>query len=172
MPTDQDRRTEMGLIRKAASMSTLGGVKYTSRREAETKERLANAKLMRAQLKQQEPSSQWDEILAAFEAGEATWDDLGRMQKLQMPITYQMKCKAAQRRQTGQQTEQEPVQSWDEILAAFEAGEMTPDNLTRAQWAKMPFGYQVKCRRLLLSGGKRLAEKPGQTQTSRDHWLG
>jgi len=136
------------------SVSTLGGVKFTSRREAETKERLANAKLVKAQLRQQEPPSQWDEILAAFEAGEVTWDDLSRMQKLQMPITYQVKCKAAQRRQPRQQTEQqpeqaeqEPVQSWDEILAAFEAGEMTPDDLTRAQWAKMPFGYQVKCRR-------------------------
>ena len=35
----------MGLIRKTASLSTLGGVKYTSRREAETKERIANARL-------------------------------------------------------------------------------------------------------------------------------
>jgi hypothetical protein len=39
----------MGLIRKALSVSTLGGVKYTSRREAETKERLANARLAKAQ---------------------------------------------------------------------------------------------------------------------------
>lgn len=39
----------MGLIRKAASVSTLGGVKYTSRREAETKERIANARLANAQ---------------------------------------------------------------------------------------------------------------------------
>lgn len=42
----------MGIIRKIASASTLGGVKYTSRREAETKERLANAKLIRAQAAQ------------------------------------------------------------------------------------------------------------------------
>jgi hypothetical protein len=47
----------MGLIRKIASASTLGGVKYTSRREAETKERLANAKLMRQQLKQDKQDS-------------------------------------------------------------------------------------------------------------------
>jgi hypothetical protein len=138
----------------------MGGVKYASRREAQTKAASAQAraarqeaKLFRAQRKQetgqrnQETIQQWDEILAAFEAGEATWDDLSRMQKLQMPITYQVKCKAAQRRQTEQQTEQEPVQSWDEVLAAFEVGEMTPDDLTRAQWAKMPFSYQVKCRR-------------------------
>ena len=146
----------MGLIRKTMSVSTLGGVKYTSRREAQTKVALEEARQLRAQNKleanrqKQEANRQWDEILAAFEAGEATWDDLSRMQKLQMPITYQVKCKAAQRRQPRQQpeqAEQEPVQSWDEILAAFEAGEMTPDDLTRAQWAKMPFGYQVKCRR-------------------------
>ena len=146
----------MGLIRKTASLSTLGAVKYTSRREAQTKVALEEARQLRAQNKleanrqKQEANRQWDEILAAFEASEATWDDLSRMQKLQMPITYQMKCKAAQRRQIEQQpeqAEQEPVQSWDEILAAFEAGEMTPDDLTRAQWAKMPFGYQVKCRR-------------------------
>jgi hypothetical protein len=42
----------MGLIRKIASASTLGAVKYTSRREAETKERLANAKLAREAAKQ------------------------------------------------------------------------------------------------------------------------
>jgi hypothetical protein len=143
----------MGLIRKTASLSTLGAVKYTSRREAQTKVALEEARQLRAQNKleanrqKQEANRQWDEILAAFEAGEATWDDLSRMQKLQMPITYQMKCKAAQRRQIEQQAEQEPIQSWDEVLAAFEAGEMTPDDLTRAQWAKMPFDYQVKCRR-------------------------
>jgi hypothetical protein len=95
----------VGLLRKTMSVSTLGGVKYTSRREAQTKAasaqaRAANeeAKLARAQRKQ-ETGQHWDEILAAFEAGEVTWDDLGRMQKLQMPITYQIKCKAAQRRQ-------------------------------------------------------------------------
>jgi hypothetical protein len=36
---------QMGLIRKTASLSTFGGVKYTSRREAQTKEALAQAKL-------------------------------------------------------------------------------------------------------------------------------
>ena len=46
----------MGLIRKMASVSTLGGVKYTSRREAETKERLANARLARTQAQQAKPS--------------------------------------------------------------------------------------------------------------------
>jgi len=147
----------MGLIRKTASLSTLGAVKYTSRREAQTKVALEEARQLRAQNKleanrqKQEANRQWDEILAAFEAGEATWDDLSRMQKLQMPITYQMKCKAAQRRQIEQQesvqAEQKPVQSWDEILADFEAGEMVPSDLTGAQWREMPFGYQVKCRR-------------------------
>jgi hypothetical protein len=96
----------MGLIRKTASLSTLGAVKYTSRREAQTKVALEEARQLRAQNKleanrqKQEAGQQWDDILAAFEAGEVTWDDLSRMQKLQMPITYQVKCKAAQRRQT------------------------------------------------------------------------
>ena len=99
----------MGLLRKTMSVSTLGGVKYTSRREAQTKAASAQAraareeaKLARAQRRQeagQQGMSQWDEILATFEAGEVTWDDLSRMQKLQMPITYQIKCKAAQRSQ-------------------------------------------------------------------------
>lgn len=38
----------MGMIRKAASVCTLGMVKYTSRREAQTKEALASAKYQRA----------------------------------------------------------------------------------------------------------------------------
>lgn len=41
----------MGLIRKAVSVSTLGAVKYTSRREAQTKRALAEAKLAKAQAK-------------------------------------------------------------------------------------------------------------------------
>lgn len=41
----------MGLIRKTASVSTLGLVKYTSRREAQTRQALAEAKLARAQAK-------------------------------------------------------------------------------------------------------------------------
>ena len=41
----------MGLFRKAVSVSTLGGVKYTSKREAETKRALAEAKLLKAQRK-------------------------------------------------------------------------------------------------------------------------
>jgi hypothetical protein len=131
----------MGLIRSRAKKLD---------RKASAAEHKAQTKLLKEQVKQvkqEQDNIQWDEILAAFEAGEMIWDDLSRMQKLQMPIIYQGKCKAAQRRQAEQQTEQEPVRSWDEIFAAFEAGEMTPDDLTRAQWAKMPFGYQVKCRR-------------------------
>jgi hypothetical protein len=41
----------MGLIRKAASLSTLGGVKYTSRREAQTKAAHAQARAATAQAK-------------------------------------------------------------------------------------------------------------------------
>ena len=41
----------MGMIRKTASVCTFGLVKYTSRREAQTKAALAQAKLYRAQAK-------------------------------------------------------------------------------------------------------------------------
>ena len=91
----------MGLIRKAMSVSTLGGVKYTSRREAETKERVANARLANAQAKQAagDPvAEKWEPVVAAIEAGQASWDDLSRVQKLSMPISYQLRCKAAGRR--------------------------------------------------------------------------
>ena len=39
----------MGIIRKAASLSTLGGIKYTSRREAQTKAAAAEGRLARQQ---------------------------------------------------------------------------------------------------------------------------
>lgn len=41
----------MGLTRKLMSASTLGAVKYTSKREAQTKAALAEAKLAKAQAK-------------------------------------------------------------------------------------------------------------------------
>jgi hypothetical protein len=98
----------MGLIRKIASASTLGGVKYTSRREAETKEKLASARMIRAQekqLKKQEAAdkedtltAKWEPIVTAIEAGDATWEDLTKMQKLSMPVKYQLRCRAARRR--------------------------------------------------------------------------
>lgn len=50
----------MGLIRKLSSVSTLGAVKYTSRREAETKERIANARLANAQAEQVRGQNQPD----------------------------------------------------------------------------------------------------------------
>jgi hypothetical protein len=43
----------VGLIRKAVSVSTLGGVKYTSRREAQTKAALEEAKLLKARRRQE-----------------------------------------------------------------------------------------------------------------------
>jgi hypothetical protein len=43
----------------------------------------------------------WDSVVAAIAAGEASWDDLSTMQKLSMPISYQMRCRAAQRRRSG-----------------------------------------------------------------------
>lgn len=39
----------MGLIRKMMSVSTAGGVKYTSKREAQTKQAIAEARLLKAQ---------------------------------------------------------------------------------------------------------------------------
>jgi hypothetical protein len=62
----------------------------------------AQTKLLKEQVKQvkqEQDNIQWDEIVAAFEAGEMTWDDLSRTSKFQMPIIYQGKCKAGQRRQ-------------------------------------------------------------------------
>ena len=88
----------MGIMRKLASASTLGAVKYTSRREALTKAAAAQgraadqeAKLLKAQRKatptaQLAASHQWDQVLASIQAGEASWDDLSRLQKLSMPI--------------------------------------------------------------------------------------
>ena len=87
----------MGLIRKAMSVSTFGGVKYTSLSEAQTKLALEQAKMLREERKAATPN-QWDAILASFEAGDIVWGDLSRMQKLQMPIGYQVKCRAAERR--------------------------------------------------------------------------
>jgi hypothetical protein len=107
----------MGLIRKLTSVSTLGGVKYTSRREAQTKAAAAQArasdeeaKLLKAQRKAQPAagSQQWDQVLAAIEAGEASWDDLSRLQKLSMPVGYQLRCKAASRRQRAGNEEDKP----------------------------------------------------------------
>ena len=43
----------MGLIRKLASVSTLGGIKYTSRREAQTKAALAEARRAAAETKRE-----------------------------------------------------------------------------------------------------------------------
>jgi hypothetical protein len=44
----------MGLIRKAASLSTLGGVKYTSKREAQAKAAHAQGKLARQEAQRRE----------------------------------------------------------------------------------------------------------------------
>jgi hypothetical protein len=94
----------MGLLRKMTSVSSGGAVKYTSRREAETKERLANAKLAKAQAQQlaagvpDPAAAKWEPVVAAIEAGDASWDDLSRVQKLSMPIGYQLRCKTAERR--------------------------------------------------------------------------
>jgi len=83
----------MGLIHTHASKQ---------RDKAQAKEAKATAKLAKAERKQlsnqRGPANQWDDILAGFESGEITWEDLGRMQKMQMPIGYQIKCKAAERK--------------------------------------------------------------------------
>lgn len=92
----------MGLMRKALSVSTLGGVKYTSRREAETKSHLANARLVQAQARREAhdaEAARWEPIAEAIEAGEASWEDLPMVQKLAMPPKYIIRCRAAARRQ-------------------------------------------------------------------------
>ena len=105
----------MGLLRKATSVSTLGGVKYTSKREAATKASLAEARLADAQAKQVKKQGQqarqqdaaaaaaakWGPVVEAIEAGQASWDDLSRVQKLSMPVGYQLRCRAAGRRRAG-----------------------------------------------------------------------
>lgn len=48
-------------------------------------------------------AEKWGPVVEAIESGETTWDDLSRMQKLQMPISYQLKCKAAQKRRNAAQ---------------------------------------------------------------------
>lgn len=91
----------MGLIRKALSVSTLGGVKYTSRREAETKERIANARLANAQaehLAVDPVEAKWAPVIRAIEVGETTWDQLPKLDKAAMPIRYIVRAKAADRR--------------------------------------------------------------------------
>jgi len=92
----------MGLIRKVLAVSTLGGVKYTSRREAETNAYIANAKLLQQQARREEADAEaakWEPIVQAIEAGEATWEDLPMVQKLAMPAKYIIRCRAAARRQ-------------------------------------------------------------------------
>lgn len=91
----------MGIIRKALSVSTLGGVKYTSRREAETKERIANARLANAQaehLAVDPVEARWAPVIRAIEAGETTWDQLPKLEKAGMPIRIMIRCKAAEKR--------------------------------------------------------------------------
>ena len=109
----------MGLIRKTTSIATLGGVKYTSRREAQTKAAAAEgkaarqeAKLLKAQRKAQQGGgaadrlaerneatlAKWEPVVAAIESRESSWADLSRLQKMSMPIALQMRCKAAERR--------------------------------------------------------------------------
>jgi hypothetical protein len=93
----------MGLIRKALSVSTLGGVKYTSRREAETKSHLANAQLIQAQARREAADAEaakWEPIAQAIEAGEACWNDLPKFQRLSMPAKYTVRCLAAERRRS------------------------------------------------------------------------
>jgi hypothetical protein len=98
----------VGLIRKALAVSTLGGVKYTSRREAETKLHLANAQLVQAQARREAADAEaadaeaakWEPIVQAVEAGEAIWNDLPRLQRLAMPPKYSFRCLVAERRRT------------------------------------------------------------------------
>ena len=93
----------MGLIRKTLAVSTLGGVKFTSRREAETKAHLANARLLQAQARLEaadELAAKWEPIVQAVEAGELCWNDVPKLQRLSMPPKYLVRCLAAERCRT------------------------------------------------------------------------
>jgi hypothetical protein len=58
------------------------------------------AKLLREQRHQAKGTgdARWEQVLAAIESGEVTWADVGRLDKMSMPLGYQMRCKAADRR--------------------------------------------------------------------------
>ena len=120
-PRQLKGETTVGIIRKSLAVSTLGGVKYTSKREAQTKNASAQARLAKAETKALKGQAQadaaeqrqarvdatgtrWQPVVDAIEAGEASWDDLSRLQKMSMPIGYQMKCKAAMRRLSASQS--------------------------------------------------------------------
>ena len=93
----------MGLFRKAMSISTLGAVNYRSVGDVVKKEHAANTRLINAQTRQLEGdpvAAKWEPVVASIEAGDLSWDDLSRVQKLSMPIGYQIRCKAAERRRT------------------------------------------------------------------------
>jgi hypothetical protein len=60
----------MGLIRKLTSVSTSGAVKYTSRREAQTKAASAEARLANEQAKSAKASRKAEEQAAAQEQAE------------------------------------------------------------------------------------------------------
>lgn len=65
---------------------------------AAKKRNKAEAKLLNAQTKQVEGGGKWQKILDSIESGEASWDDLSRTQKLSMPMAWQMRCRAADRK--------------------------------------------------------------------------
>lgn len=93
----------MGLLRKALSLSTLGGVKFTSRREAEANAYIANARLLQQQARRDAAdaeAAEWEPIVRAVEAGEAWWNDLPKIQRLAMPPKYTVRCLAAERCRT------------------------------------------------------------------------
>lgn len=72
----------MAIMRKLASVSTLGAVKYTSRREAQTKAASAQAREARAETKL--PKEQTKEVKAGTNAAKPSFreiPDAGKMQR-------------------------------------------------------------------------------------------
>lgn len=64
----------MGLIRKVTSASTLGAVKYTSKREAQTKAAIAQARLADAETKRVNAEARRERLTAARDdAQDAPW---------------------------------------------------------------------------------------------------
>jgi NAD(P)H-dependent flavin oxidoreductase YrpB (nitropropane dioxygenase family) len=73
-----------------------------SKKNARAQASLANAEAKAVkqgtrQAGQDAVAAKWQPVVDAIAAGEADWDDMSRLEKLSMPLAYQLKCKAAAR---------------------------------------------------------------------------
>lgn len=49
----------------------------------------------------QDTANKWGPVVEDIESGRASYDDLTRMEKMSMPLSYQLRCRAAQRMADG-----------------------------------------------------------------------